>query len=206
MNILAIGAHPDDIEIGCGGTLAAHVAAGDRVLMVSMTAGEMGGAEATVRFHEFEAAASALGVGDIMCLKYEDTKVPGGSEPIQKLDEIVKSFKPDRAYIPYIGEIHQDHRETAHASLAACRNVPQVLMYEGPSTYPDFVVNYFSDIAATIEQKKKSIASHASQGEKEILKIDAIQSLNRFRGYQSRCQYAEGFAIFRFVSQVGARV
>lgn len=202
MNILAIGAHPDDIEIGCGGTLSAHAKAGDRVLMVSMTAGEQGGADETTRLKEFEEAAKILGAEKTLCLGYPDREVPQGAEPIMKLDEIIASFKPDRAYIPFWREIHQDHRASSEAALAACRNIPQVLMFEGPSTFPDFPASFFVDIAATLEDKKKAIACHKSQGAKEILKIDAIQSLNRFRGYQSRCEYAEGFSTFRFVQRI----
>lgn len=201
MNVLAIGAHPDDIEIGCGGTLAAHARVGDRVMMVVMTAGEMGGASADIRLKEFANAAKVLGVESTLCLGYPDTRIPRDGTPLTKLDDIVRTFKPDRAYVPFIREIHQDHRETAHLALSACRNISQILMYEGPSTYADFVVTYFSDIADTLEQKKQAIACHASQGQKEILKLEAIRSLNRFRGYQSRCDYAEGFAIFRFVDR-----
>ncbi len=201
MNILAIGAHPDDIEIGCGGTLAAHAEAGDRVLMVTMTAGEMGGASASVRLMEFSEAARVIGAGTV-CLGYKDTEVPSGHEPVRKLDEVIAAFRPDRAYIPFCREIHQDHVRTSEAALAACRNVPQVLMYEGPSTYTDFIVNYFVDISRTLGKKMQAIRCHASQGEKEILKIDSIQSLNRFRGYQARAQYAEGFSTFRFIEKI----
>lgn len=202
MNIIAIGAHPDDIEIGCGGTLAAHTAKGDRVIMVVMSAGERGGSEASVRLTELGQASKILGVEEVVCLDYPDTEVPSDAAAIRKLDQVIEAFRPQRAYIPFWREIHQDHRHTSEVALSACRNVPQVLAYEGPSTYPDFVVQHFCDIALTIDRKLESIGAHASQGAKEILKIEAIRSLNRFRGYQSRSEYAEGFAVFRFIEKI----
>ena len=62
MKVLAIGAHPDDVELGCGGALARHVAAGDEVTMLVMTPGEMGPQGLTSRVREQEAAAAVLGV------------------------------------------------------------------------------------------------------------------------------------------------
>ena len=199
MNIIAIGAHPDDIEIGCGGSLARHIEKGDHVKMVVMTAGERGGASGKVREAELKKAAQKLGVTDVVCLRYPDTNIPLTSEPSDKLDEIVKAFKPDRAYIPFWREIHQDHRRTSEVALVASRNLPQILMYEGPSTAPQFEADYWIDIADTVEKKLDSLAQYVSQGEKDILKLDAIRSLNHFRGYQARTTYAEAFDIFRFV-------
>ena len=144
-------------------------------------------------------AALKLGVTDVMCLRFPDTNIPLTSEPSDKLDEIVKAFKPDRAYIPFWREIHQDHRRTSEVALVASRNLPQILMYEGPSTAPQFEADYWIDIADTIEKKLESLAQYVSQGEKDILKLDAIRSLNHFRGYQARTTYAEAFDIFRFV-------
>ena len=199
MNIIAIGAHPDDIEIGCGGSLAWHSSRGDNVMMVVLTNGEMGGASAHVRFKEFEKAAGILGVTSTRSLGYSDTEIPSTHEPIAKIEAIINDFKPERAYIPFSREIHQDHRKTSEISLSACRNLPQILLYEGPSTFPDFQVKYWIDISLTLDKKLKAIKIHKSQAEKEILKMDAIKSLNRFRGYQARSKYAEGFDIFRLI-------
>jgi len=199
MNIIAIGAHPDDIEIGCGGSLARHVENGDHVKMVVLTSGEKGGASGKVREAELKKAALALGVTDVVCLRFPDTNIPLTPEPSDKLDVIVKEFKPMRAYIPFWREIHQDHRRTSEVALVASRNLPQILMYEGPSTAPQFEADYWVDIADTVEKKLESLAQYVSQGEKDILKLDAIRSLNHFRGYQARTTYAEAFDIFRFV-------
>lgn len=199
MNILAVGAHPDDIEIGCAGAIAKHVANGDTVMMVVMSAGEEGGAKATTRLVELSNSAKELGVSRVECFKYPDRAVPANHEAIARLDKIIAEFAPSRAYIPYTHEVHQDHARTSEVALAACRNLPQILMYEGPSTFPDFRVDFWIDIAETIDTKLTALGKYVSQGEKDILKIDSIRSLNHFRGYQARTTYAEGFHIFRFI-------
>ncbi len=199
MNIIAIGAHPDDIEIGCAGALRRHVAQGDVVKMVILTSGEKGGASAKTREAEQMKSASALGVTDVVLLRYPDTNIPHDASPSDKLDKIVREFRPTRAYIPFWREIHQDHRRTSELALVASRNLPQILMYEGPSTAPQFEADFWIDIAEHIDTKLTALSMYVSQGEKDILKLDAIRSLNHFRGYQARTTYAEAFDIFRFV-------
>jgi LmbE family N-acetylglucosaminyl deacetylase len=196
MNILAIGAHPDDIEIGAGGTIARHIEQGDNVTFIIAT---KGGASGNIEVREREGleAARILGVRDVYFLEYHDTMVPLSNQLILDIEKVVHVVKPDRAYIPFTEEIHQDHRALAFASLAALRNTNQILMYEGPSSFPNFDVNFWINIDATLEKKKDSIAAHVSQGHKEILKLEAIVSMNRYRGFQCRHTYAEGFKIFR---------
>lgn len=198
MRVIAIGAHPDDIEIGCGGSIARHTANGDEVVFIVATGGGAAGS-VEVRKKEAETAAAILGVKACAFLDYEDTKVPESVEAVDKIEQIVKIFSPDRVYIPYFNEIHQDHRATHKNAISACRNVPQILMYEGPSTYSDFQANFWIDIENFVDKKIESIKSHTSQGEKEILKIEAIIGMNKFRGYQTRSKVAEGFMSFRYL-------
>jgi LmbE family N-acetylglucosaminyl deacetylase len=200
MKIIAIGAHPDDIEIGCGGSLKQHSFEGDEVYLIVMTNGGRGG-DPCIRQNEAIEASKVLGAKDIFLLGYEDTNMPLTSEPIFEMEKIISKILPDRVYIPYKHEIHQDHRRTFEISVSACRNVGQILMYEGPSTFNDFQVNYWIDIKKTLKYKIKSIFCHVSQGSKQILKIQAIKSMNLYRGYQARTAYAEGFAVFRFVEK-----
>jgi len=197
--IIAIGAHPDDIEIGAAGSLKRHVAEGYEVLMVVVTRGSYGAAgNKNIRLQEANEAAKLIGA-KIIVLDYQDTECHKDFEKIiRDLEKIVIDYNPDRAYVHYDHEIHQDHVTVSRASVSALRNCPQVLMFEGPSTHPDFTVDYWYDISQYTEDKRSAILAHASEGKKEILKLDAIESLNRYRGYQCRRQAAEGFKIFRF--------
>lgn len=203
MNVLAIGAHPDDLEICCGGALIKHVTAGDRVLGLVLTGGGRGGEHITndladIRCREAEEGAKVMGI-ELQCWGYQDTEIPETFELIQEMEAVVKDFKPDRVYIPYGMDTHQDHRITSNAAKSACRKVKQILEYEEPSSYNSFNATYWIDISNHIEKKKEAIAVHESQGQKEILKIKSIEGLNLYRGYQSGVEYAEGFATFKFL-------
>lgn len=205
MNILAIGSHPDDIEIGCGGALLRHRAQGDTVKMLVLTQGGKG-AEVTgkelesTRFREAIAAATLLDV-EIECWDYPDTELKESSELVNRIEAVVNEFKPDRVYIPYGQDTHQDHRVTSNAAKSACRKVKQILEYEEPSSYNSFTANYWIDITDHIAMKLESITLHASQGHKEILKAKSIEGLNLYRGYQANTEYAEGFSIFKFLER-----
>jgi LmbE family N-acetylglucosaminyl deacetylase len=196
--ILAIGAHPDDIEIGAGGTLARHVAEGYEVMFIVATRGEASG-NPVLRNQEALMGANIIGAKKVVVMNFPDSGCHKfHTEMVKAIENEIKDFAPDRAYIHYDRESHGDHVALSRASLSALRNCPQILMYEGPSTYPDFTVDYWYDISGYIETKRSSILAHASQGSKEILKLDAIESLNKYRGYQCRKLSAEGFKIFRF--------
>jgi LmbE family N-acetylglucosaminyl deacetylase len=203
MNILAIGSHPDDVEIGCGGALLRHRAKGDTVKVLVLTQGgrgaETAGAELeSIRLREAIAAATLLDV-EIECWDYPDTELQESAELVNRIEAVVNEFKPDRVYIPYGQDTHQDHRVTSNAAKSACRKVKQILEYEEPSSYNSFTANYWVDITPYIEKKLDSIKLHESQGHKEILKAKSIEGLNLYRGYQASTEYAEGFSTFKFL-------
>ncbi len=199
MRIVAIGAHPDDIEIGAGGSIAKHIAAGDEVYFIVLTSGGSGAGTAEIREQEQKNSCKILGVKELFLLKYTDTAIPNTFDTIMKVEEVINKIKPDRVYTHYRNEIHQDHRTTCEVTLSACRNVKQILMYEGPSTMSDFHVNFWINIDGYAQKKIDCIKAHSSEGQKEILKIDAIMGMNTFRGYQARTTFAEGFVAFRYL-------
>jgi LmbE family N-acetylglucosaminyl deacetylase len=203
MKILAIGSHPDDIEIGCGGALLKHRAAGDEVHVIVLTGGGRGGEHvegglSATRCQEAHAAAKLMDI-DVECWDYQDTEIPETYEVVQRIEKLVEVYKPDRVYIPYGQDTHQDHRVTSNVAKSACRKVKQILEYEEPSSYNSFNATYWIDITPYVEKKMDAIRLHESQGHKQILKIKSIEGLNLYRGYQSHVEYAEGFVTFRFL-------
>lgn len=206
MKILAIGSHPDDIEIGCGGSLIKHRAAGDTVHAIVLTGGGRGGDTdgvhadtlAGTRCAEAHAGANIMDI-TIECWDYNDGEIPEDVALINRIEQVVNTLKPDRVYIPHGQDTHQDHRVTSNVAKSACRKVKQILEYEEPSSYNSFTATYWIDITPYIEKKLEAIKAHVSQGHKEILKAKSIEGLNLYRGYQSQVQYAEGFSIFKFL-------
>ncbi|MBI2179153.1 MAG: PIG-L family deacetylase [Candidatus Tectomicrobia bacterium] len=195
MNILAIGAHPDDIEFGCGGTLARYTGAGHRVTMLVITGGEQGGVP-TVRQKEAQGAADILGAAELILGGYEDTRVPLTREFISFLEDVLRKVQPQMIFVHHGHETHQDHRTVHTAVLSAARYVPNLLFYEGPTTM-EFQPTIFVDIRAALDKKMRALEAHASQVQKTNIPNTNVLEMARatavFRGTQGRVPAAEAF-------------
>lgn len=197
MDVLAIGAHPDDIEIGAGGSLALHRARGDSVrFLVLSSGGELSDPER--RESEAEEAASILGVDDVRFLGYDDTEIPYSHDLIERIEVHLNDIEADRVYVPTEEDTHQDHTRAAQSSIAATRNADEVLAFEGPSTRSSFEPQYYNSLSEQYLQRKiESIRAHKSQREKKYLEAEAMKGLARFRGRQANTRYAEAFEVVR---------
>jgi len=195
MTVLAVGAHPDDVEFGCGGTLVKYGDRGHRIFLMVMTKGGMG-APGSVRMKEQEAANAVLGVHDIFWGGYEDTRLLVNQDLIRKIEEVIFDVKPDFIFCNSSDDTHQDHRHLAQATITATRYVRNVLFYEGPTTQ-NFTPHVFVDISETIERKIKALEAHRSQIVKTNIEdlsiIEIARASAHFRGIQGRVKNAEGF-------------
>jgi len=204
LNILALGAHPDDIEYGCGGTFLKFARRGENIYFMVLTKGEFGG-DSEVRVKEQEEAKKLLGVKKIFWGGYVDTELPNERIIITRIDEVIEEVKPDEVYVNYIDDIHQDHRTLAECTLAATRYVKRVFFYED-YTSNNFEPDVFVDIEDVLEEKQKLIQVYSSQVSKAYpTKLDMVESVKataNFRGFQGKIKYAEGFKAFRFLRDV----
>ena len=203
--ILAIGAHPDDIELGCSGTLAMHKMNGDRVYLLVLTKGEASG-DPRVREEECRKSADMIGVDDLFFGGLEDTKVHDGVETIEAIEKVIDQVRPDLIYTHTFKDMHQDHRNTAYATLSAARHCRKILMYEGASTLRDFVPQVFTDIEKTFELKVKVTSLFGSQMNRNSGRYQsaakAIGGLARYRGYQAGVNVAEAFEVGKYILEV----
>jgi LmbE family N-acetylglucosaminyl deacetylase len=205
MKILAIGAHPDDIEVGCSGTLAKYAQAGHDVYLLVMTEGHMGGKRA-VRKKEQVKSAKILKPRALLWGGCEDTSLSlHMNKMVQDIEAVLKKVAPDFIFVQYEDDTHQDHRSLAKATISATRYVRNVLFYEGPTTQ-NFAPTVFVDIKETIDTKFAMLLAHQSQVQKtniEGLSItDIVRSTAVFRGIQGRVQFAEAFAPLRLFINV----
>ncbi len=204
MNILAIGAHPDDIEFGCGGTLIKYAQNGHNVFMLILTDGCFGG-DPVVRRCEQEKAAKFIGVKKVFWGGFRDTELVESRELILKIDEVVSKVKPDIALLNYIEDIHQDHRAAAQAGISATRYVKEVLFFEVPTTQ-HFEPDIFVDIKSIILKKLQLLKMHCSQVNRTKVEnlsiLESVQSCVGFRGFQGRVKYAEGFKALRVLREI----
>ncbi len=196
MNVLAVGAHPDDIELGCAGTLLRHAARGDHVSILVMTDGERALLDDMSRRTEQESAARLLGA-ELLWGGFHDGFVPEGPESITVIDDAIERSGAQILYTHAPDDTHQDHRATAAASLAAGRKLPTILQYETPSTR-HFDPTVFVDIEETLEAKVSALRSHLSQVLRHgPVDLDVIEAQARFRGFQGRVGAAEAFEVAR---------
>ncbi|MEM2507017.1 MAG: PIG-L deacetylase family protein [Nitrososphaeria archaeon] len=198
MKVLAVGAHPDDIELGAGGTIARHVLEGDDVYFLILTYGEQSG-EKEERKKEAIESAKVLKVNSVYFCGIPDTKVTDGIETIMAIENLINEIKPQRVYTQCHKDRHQDHRNTALATYSAARRVPEILAYESPDSYPNFSPQYYVQIADTIKQKILALKKYRSQQNKRYFEVNAIKGLAQFRGYQIGVPYAEAFEVIRVV-------
>lgn len=198
MRVLAIGAHPDDIELGAGGTIARHVINRDEVVFLILSYGEKT-AKKSMRKKEAILSANKLGVKTVKFAGFADTMIPNSIETILAIENIIKKYRPERVYTHCVKDTHQDHRAAAYTSISAARKVPELFSYESPLVHPNFNPQYFIDISDTINLKVECLKCYKSQGSREYLKAEAIEGLAKFRGFQAGVLYAEAFEVIRCV-------
>ena len=175
VDFLAIGPHPDDIEIGIGGTVAKHAATGDRVGLCDLTAGEMG-SNGTVeeRLAEAEAARAVLGATWRVNLRLPDRAIGSDPQHARSVASLVRRARPRAVAIPYWSDRHPDH-------VAASRLLTDGVFSaglrrfeaEGEAWKPEWVCYYFIndsaapsfvvDVSAHYETKRRALACHATQ-------------------------------------------
>lgn len=203
MQVLAIGAHPDDIELGCAGTLLAHRARGDAVSLLVLSPGERGPQAARSRIAEQRSAAQLLGAA-LYWGGFEDCAVPAGHAAVEAVEKVIADCGADTVYVHVPRDSHQDHRATAAAALAAARLTSRVLLYEGPTTR-DFTPGVFVDVAGHLPGKMAALGAHASQVAKNrLVDLEAVEALARYRGFQARLRTAEAFEVARLAWDLAA--
>lgn len=198
MRILAVGAHPDDIEYGCGGTLIISKLKKYKIHLLILTKGESGG-NPDIREKEQRASAkflhSKLHWGNLI-----DTQVNLNKELIDIIESCINEVKPDLIFTPYYNDTHQDHRNISSATTTATRHLRNVLFYEVP-TSTDFVPNVYVDIGDVLQYKLKLLRIHKSQVFKTKVPglniLENAKSTAIFRGFQDRVKHAEGFLPLR---------
>ena len=209
MKILAIGAHLDDIEIACGGTLAKANKHGHLVKVLIMSKSGYTNKDGAVQRSNEEAveegtnALHVLGIQDIEILDFPTKDIPFESDVVNAIDVCMSDYDPDVIFTHHPFDTHQAHVGVSNASIAAARRRNTVFFYEPitPSgrSYVAFRPQLYVDIEETIEQKISSLREHKSEYHKFGAEdwITGVQSRCGFRGYEIGKKYAEAFEILR---------
>ncbi len=217
MNVLAIGAHPDDCEIGCGGVLALHADDGDRVTIACATDGDAGGigrpaAElAALRREEAVAAARVIGAAEPRFLGFPDGRLAyAGYDLVAVLGRLVREERPSLVYTHDPDDAHPDHAHLGRAVIDACRRAGAPCFPElGPDPHRVDALRLFEvwtpvrevavlvDISSTVGRKAAAIRCHASQT-RLVAFEEIILGLNRYRSiHQRTATHVEAFGTAR---------
>jgi len=177
--VLAIGAHPDDVEIGVGGILAAHRAAGDEITILTLSRGARGG-DADDRQHESLASAELLGAR-LFLKDLVDTEITGGGPTVRLIEEVVREVVPTVVYTHTNHDRHQDHRAAHEATVVATRTIDTVACYQSPSATVDFRPTRFVSIDGFVDRKLEVLACFRSQTEhRAYLAPDFVTATARY--------------------------
>ena len=227
LDILVIAAHPDDAELGCSGTIAAHIAKGYKVGIVDLTHGEMGTrGTPEIRLQESEEAARILGLSARENLGFKDIYFKDDEAHQLELIKVIRKYQPEIVLANAITDRHPDHGKGASLASNACfmsglRKIetelngvsqqawrPKFVYHYIQNNYiqPDFIV----DISAHWDTKVASIMAFKSQfydpssqepssfiSSPEFLPF--VESRSREFGHRIMVKYGEGFTVERFI-------
>jgi two-component system response regulator HydG len=194
--VLAIGAHPDDVEIGSGGTLAAHGAAGHALAILTLSRGAVGG-DMEQRAREAQEAADILGAR-LFLRDLKDTHIAEGNPTIAIIEELVAEMSPTVVYTHSIHDLHQDHRSVHRAAMVACRRVNRVYCFQSPSATIDFRPTHFVAVDDYLGRKLKVIDAFGSQSSiRDYMEPELITATARYWARYATGTFAEPFETAR---------
>ena len=218
MIVLAIGCHPDDLEIGCGGTLAKYVKQGHKVFMCHITNGDMGHKIimpeelGIIRNKEAENAAKVIGAESIT-MDIGDLRVNSADQELtQRVADVIRLVKPDLIITHNADDYMRDHQETSKLAFNAsfASSIPHFdtpspeysqivpLFYMDTLAGVGFIPTEYVDISDEIDIKLEALACHESQikwmlDHDHIDFLDFVKTCSKYRGLQSNVAFAEGF-------------
>ena len=223
MNVLAIGCHPDDLEIGCGGTLSRLAREGHSVYMCHVANGDMGHAVimppelGKMREKEAEQAGEIIGAKKVYNVDMGDCRFRAGDQAILKeIVRIIRETRPDFIITHFPDDYMEDHVQVSQLVFEASftssvpHMFPEYPVYNlvPPIYYMDtlagvgFLPEDYVDVSQDIDTKLKALNCHQSQikwmlEHDKIDFLEFVKSCSRFRGLQSGVDYAEGFRVCR---------
>ena len=208
MNILALGAHFDDVELGCGGTLARHVQQGDHVFVfVATISGFSNQDQEEVRssqmaLAEGKNAMAILGVKELICGQYKTLEIEFTDSLNIEILKIINAKRIDHVYTHWTGDVHHDHQAVGKASLHSCRHVPRLMMYRSNwyHSTSEFRGNFYTDITPFWDIKEKAIRAHISEIDRTRDKwLNFFQNEAKNAGQRIGVPMAEVFEIVKYL-------
>jgi LmbE family N-acetylglucosaminyl deacetylase len=219
-SILVVGAHADDEVLGCGGTIAKHVAEGDLVNVIFMADGvgsrlQSDQDEFQDRSRARDEALRCLGVARQHSLDFPDNRMDSIPllEIVQKLEPFIEEIRPTIVYTHHHGDLNIDHRLTHAAVMTVCRPMPgssvsEIYGFEvvsstewATSQESSFLPNCFVDISQYLRVKLEALEAYAVEMRKvpHSRSMEHVEILAHHRGYSVGVDAAEAFEVYRII-------
>ncbi len=212
VKVIFIGAHPDDIELGCSATIKKFIENGFEVHCHYLTRGEKCGHPHVREIESIVALSKHLGVPESQIHfadkdRFSDTQIPDGGDTITYLEEVFNYHEVQKSdykheiygvFTHSIHDRHQDHRAIANSSFIAFRGAKRLFSYESPSSTNSFNPSkYLGFEKKFLDIKMAALECHKSQLDlqRRYLKLDSVTALAYFRSKNTRYNYAEAFEI-----------
>jgi LmbE family N-acetylglucosaminyl deacetylase/CheY-like chemotaxis protein len=193
--VLAIGAHPDDIEVGCAGTLLGHVAQNHEVSVLVLTGGVLNGMPVD-RGKEAARAAELMAVR-LFQVNVADANIELAAAQAE-IARVIAEVKPDTIYTPSDHDFNQDHRNVHQATVNAAPAVPRLYCYESSSTTVEFQPSRFVSIDEFMDRKLAVIRAYTSQvRQRRHLDAEVLRSTARYWSRYGQTRFVEPFEVVR---------
>lgn len=223
-SVLVVAAHPDDEVLGCGGTIARHVDAGDQVQVLIVAEGAtsrlqqrdrlQAGEELSALAQAAQTAGSILGAAGVELLDLPDNRLDSLDrlDLIKHIEQRIDRHQPQVVYVHHAGDVNVDHRRLHEAVVTACRPTPghpvrRLLSFEvasssewqPPGSAPAFQPNWFVDISDQWQRKREALVAYTSEMRPwpHARSLEALEHLARWRGAQVGVEAAEAFCLLR---------
>ena len=202
-SILIIGAHPDDIELGCVGTALKLKSMGKKIYCLILTKGE-NWEKKTYKERIFEQNKSfeIESFDGVYIGKYRDGCIKWETEAIDYVSNIIKENSIDTIFSQYYLDSHQDHIAVSHIARSASMYCKNLIYYESLTSL-QFYPNFYVDISLYERQKEKMLKSYTSQLEKYEKRnqnlIEYIHSKDKLNGIKQHLDFAEGFIVEKYL-------
>lgn len=200
--ILAVGAHPDDIEFGCGGTISKHLELGDEVYIIVMTNGEKGSHPSDKK--ECLNSLKLMGIkeSNIFFGNFLDGYLQDNREVVNFIEEIITKFNITKVYSHSQSDRHQDHRNCSKAVCSAARKISEILLFEESSTEVSFKPHYFVELSKEhIKKKIDSLSCYKSQIKRRGINLKLVEYLAGANGRRCNSEYSEAFEINHIIKK-----
>ncbi len=219
MRIIAIGAHLDDIELACGGTIAKMISKGHEVMMIVLSKSDYThysgtyGRASEIAIEEGRCASAMLGVNELKVFDFPTKDVPNDSAVVEVLNKELDEYQPSIIFTHWQFDTHKSHANTALSTFAAARYFNTILMYEpfppAGRSYVAFRPQLYVDITKTITSKLDALSQHKSELSKYGPEwIKTVEARARLRGFEMMSsqkngeRYAEVFEVLRIGTDI----